>query len=98
MPKRATSTSFTKENKPKGGRPKGALNKSTREVKEVLLAAFDANAGRINTELAKLEGKDYFDALSKILPYFVPKADTNVKVKGAVNLVVEFVDPDPDGE
>lgn len=76
MPRKATSASFKKG---EGGRKKGVPNKATREVKEVLRAAFDANIDRLNDELAKLEGKDLIDAVSKILPYFAAKAEVSIK-------------------
>ena len=80
--KPATSASFKKgqSGNPKG-KPKGTPNKVSREVKEILRDAFDGNAERVKAELAALEGKEFFEALSKILPYFVAKAESTMNLK-----------------
>ena len=54
------------------GRPKGSLNHSTKEVRELLSSALDTN--KIKEMLERIEEPtDYINAISKLLPYCVPK-------------------------
>lgn len=68
---------FTEGNKFGEGRPKGAVNKTTAAAREALASAI---AGEMETVLEKLQSiKDpvkYIDALSKILPYVMPRLNT----------------------
>ena len=64
---------FTKENSGNPlGRPKGSLNHSTKEVRELLSSALDTN--KIKEMLERIqEPTEYINAISKLLPYCVPK-------------------------
>ena len=54
------------------GRPKGSLNHSTKEVRELLSSALDTN--KIKEMLERIEEPtDYINAITKLLPYCVPK-------------------------
>lgn len=55
------------------GRPKGALNKSTSEMKENIKAILESEFEKIDDHLAKLEPKERLDFIIKLLPYVVPK-------------------------
>ena len=54
------------------GRPKGSLNHSTKEVRELLSSALDTN--KIKEMLERIEEPtEYINAISKLLPYCIPK-------------------------
>jgi len=58
------------------GRPKGALNKTTTEAKELLNIVLSGEVENIKEALKKvrLESESkYLDALSKLFPYVFPK-------------------------
>lgn len=55
------------------GRPKGAVNKSTKETKEILQKIVSNQLDKIDDLLEKLEPKEKIDAIIKLLPYVVPK-------------------------
>ena len=54
------------------GRPKGSLNNSTKEFRELLSHSIDSN--KIMEMLNRIEEPtDYINAVSKLLPYCLPK-------------------------
>ena len=54
------------------GRPKGSLNNSTKDFRELLSHSIDSN--KIMEMLNKIEEPlDYINAVSKLLPYCLPK-------------------------
>jgi len=54
------------------GRPKGALNKTTNEIREFISKAIDTD--KIKRMLNQIEDPvDYINAVSKLLPYIVGK-------------------------
>ncbi len=55
------------------GRPKGAVNKTTAETKELLQKIVGNELNGIADLLEKLEPKERIDAVIKLLPYIVPK-------------------------
>lgn len=55
------------------GRPKGAVNKTTAETKELLQKIVSNELDNITDLLSKLEPKERIDAVIKLLPYIVPK-------------------------
>lgn len=64
---------FQKGNK---GKPKGAVNKATRQAKELFLEIMDGEVDNIKNSLDELRKKDkgrYLEVLSKFFPYFIPK-------------------------
>ena len=83
---------FQKGNKV-GGRNKGSLNKTTQDVKEVLARVLDGREESIQLTLDGLEGKDYIDAISKLLPYVIPKKSDvtsgDEPIKQNLNIIVD---------
>ncbi len=64
-----------KSNNPEG-RPKGALNKTTKEVREVLTSAISAEVPYMLECLERLRTKDekaYLQAMTKLIAFVVPK-------------------------
>ncbi len=73
------------------GRPKGAINKSTKLAKELVVEFVEKALPVALTKLEEIEDpKDYLDTLSKFIAYVVPKQSEvevsdkriNVKVPG----------------
>lgn len=68
-----TSTTFKKG---QGGKPKGAVNRTTKEAKEFLEYVMYGQLDNMNTALNNLYKKDparYLDACSKLFTYVLPK-------------------------
>ncbi len=61
-----------------GGRDKGTPNKLTQTHRELIQSIFDSEvrSGRIESELTKLEGKDYIDAILKLTGFVLPKLNS----------------------
>lgn len=57
----------------RNGRPKGAVNKTTAETKELLQAIVSKEINKLGEMLEKLEQKERIEAITKLLPYIVPK-------------------------
>jgi hypothetical protein len=55
------------------GRPKGTGNKVTTKVRENISEILEKGKDKLQTELDKLEGRDYVTAYSSLLPYVVPR-------------------------
>lgn len=55
------------------GRPKGSLNKSTSETKELIQKIISNELDKLGAMLEKLEPKERIDAIAKLLPYILPK-------------------------
>lgn len=63
-----------------GGRPKGAKNKVTIEVKEFLSNFLNENLSTLQEDFDNLESKERLYFIEKLLKYVVPiKADHTVK-------------------
>jgi hypothetical protein len=69
------------------GRPKGAENKETANLRKFLLFVTNNSRGKFEKELDKLEGKDYVQSFLQLLEYSTPKLarveytdDTDTKV------------------
>lgn len=56
-----------------GGRTKGTLNKTTTETKQLLQNVVSKQIEKLETTLNKLDPVDRVNALSKLLPYILPK-------------------------
>ena len=56
-----------------GGRAKGTPNKTTAETKQLLQNVVTKQIEKLETTLNKLEPVDRVNALSKLLPYILPK-------------------------
>lgn len=55
------------------GRPKGALNKTSAQTKNIIEKIVSSELKNINSLLEKLEPKERVDAIIKLLPYVIPK-------------------------
>lgn len=58
------------------GRPKGAKNKATGQIRERIQTLFDDNFQTIQEDLESLDPKDRLKFLIDLLPYLVPKLQT----------------------
>lgn len=58
------------------GRPKGAKNKASGQIRERIQSLFDDNFQTIQEDLESLEPKDRLKFLTDLLPYLVPKLQT----------------------
>lgn len=56
-----------------GGRTVGAVNKTTKETRELIQSIVSKQFEDIDDLLDKLEPKERIDAIIKLLPYVVPK-------------------------
>lgn len=56
-----------------GGRTKGTPNKTTAETKEILKTVLGRELDKLGTLLNKLEPMERVNAISKLLPYILPK-------------------------
>lgn len=63
---------FEKGNKLGKGRPKGSLNKTTKEMKDILNYALFGDAQSIQDDLAELEPKDRLMIKAKFAPFILP--------------------------
>ena len=61
---------FEKNN---GGRPVGAKNRTTEDVRKLVLLVLSKNIDRLDAELKKLSGKAYVDAIIKIASLVLTK-------------------------
>ncbi len=61
-----------------GGRQKGTPNKITTSHRELIqtILGKEIEAGKIEKELSKLEGKDYLDIVLKLAGFVVPKLNS----------------------
>jgi len=58
---------------PLSGRKKGVPNKDTAKIRGFIIDILDEQGEKLKTELAKLEGKDYIQAVTALLPYAVAR-------------------------
>ncbi len=79
-----------KSNNP-AGKPKGTQNKTTKEMREMILNICEGHISKVNTELKKLEGKEFIDAMSKLFGLVLPK-QAEIEGKGNVVFRVEWDD------
>lgn len=59
-----------------GGRPKGASNRTTKELREAVSSFLDDNWGEVQTCFDKLEAKDKLAFIEKMLSYTLPKVQS----------------------
>ena len=65
------------------GKPKGAVNQTTKEFRESLHEALKGDIERIPEYLKELNARDKLDALSKLLPYVMPKYQS-IEIDGSI--------------
>jgi hypothetical protein len=56
-----------------GGRPKGALNKNAKQVKDLLTDIVSNEMESLSERINQLSDKERLDILVKLLPYIMPK-------------------------
>jgi len=65
-----------------GGRSKGTPNRSTLETKELLKSIIGKELAKLGVMLAQLEPMERINAISKLLPYILPKQqETSIEIK-----------------
>ncbi|EKT4498923.1 MULTISPECIES: hypothetical protein [Flavobacteriaceae] len=65
-----------------GGRSKGTPNRSTAETKELLKTILGKELDKLGVMLEQLEPMERVNALSKLLPYILPKQqEMSIEVK-----------------
>lgn len=57
------------------GRPKGAENRLTREIRDMLKAVIEDELERLPTSLQSLPDPERLQVLLKLLPYVLPKVE-----------------------
>jgi len=75
------------------GRPKGSLNKTTKELKETVLAFLERNMADLQANYNQLEPKDKLLFFDKLLKYAMPtqaavKADVDYEDKQNQTLII----------
>lgn len=55
------------------GRPKGALNRSTQQLKQIINDILNSELGKIDEYLNELEPKERLNFIIKLMPYVIPK-------------------------
>ena len=55
------------------GKPKGAKNKSTLQIRDRIQNIFDDNFEKIQVDLESLEAKDRLKFMTDLMPYLMPK-------------------------
>ena len=77
---------FEKGNEFGKGRPKGSVNSLTKESKEILALALKGEIEKVSGYIQKIKSpKDKIDAISKLLPYFLPRlsnGDLKIETEG----------------
>jgi hypothetical protein len=69
-----------------GGRQKGTPNRSTSETKELLQNVLNKQLDKLEVTLNKLKPSERVNALSKLLPYILPKQqDIVIEVAPPIN-------------
>jgi hypothetical protein len=56
-----------------GGRKKGSVNRTTKDLREKIKEIVDSELQNIETILGKLTEKERTDLLAKLLPFVLPK-------------------------
>lgn len=58
------------------GRPPGTPNKSTAQLRQFITAFIEHNAENLQSEFDKMDGPEKFRVIEKLLPYVLPKMET----------------------
>jgi hypothetical protein len=72
-----------------GGRPKGAQNKTSKQVKEILSGILSDEIEAMSKRLNQLSDKDRLEIVIKLLPYLLPKQkEIDMIVKNDVSIPI----------
>lgn len=88
----SSDTQFKKGN---AGKPKGAVNKSTKQIREALQQIYSANMESLQTDLEKMSPFNRQQILDKLASKFLPsltKNDNTNSIEGGVTIKVEYSD------
>ena len=82
-----------------GGRPKGAVNKSTAELRAVMQSIFEAELPNVleSLEKVRMTGNDqkYVELMLRLAEYHVPKAPQNLDVTSGGEKITRILSIDP---
>lgn len=86
---------YEKGNKYSTGRPKGSKNKTTIIAKEGIIGISEEAfaSGRVTQELNSLKGKEYIEALAKLLQYVIPKPTQSVDLESNAPFQIFLTSP-----
>ena len=66
--------SSTTWKKGEGGKPKGALNRTTKEAQRLFIEIMDGQMDRVREALANInDDEKYINSLAKLLQYYLPR-------------------------
>lgn len=65
------------------GRPKGVPNKVTATIRSWLVNVINDNRQLFEQDLKNLDSKERLELLQKMLPYLMPKVESDWEVEGA---------------
>ena len=81
------------------GRPKGAVNKSTAELRAVMQSIFEAELPNVleSLEKVRMNGNDqkYVELMLRLAEYHVPKAPQNLDVTSGGEKITRILSIDP---
>ena len=82
-----------------GGRPKGAVNKSTAELRNIMQSIFEAELPNVleSLENVRMNGNDqkYVELMLRLAEYHVPKAPQNLDVTSGGEKITRILSIDP---
>lgn len=79
-----------KRTNPNAGRKAGVPNKVTVNIRENLQALIEGNLDGLQADLASLTPKDRLEAISRILPYIIPKKSESEVVVTNKEFIIKF--------
>lgn len=88
---------FTSETAPRNGRPPGAKNRTTEEMRELLKYIINKNLDRLESDLEKMSPTNRWLVLNKLTQYILPalnKNDSTTTYEGGIKIQVEYSTPE----
>lgn len=73
------------------GRPKGSVNRTTAELKELVKTYVEGELEQADSLLNELTAKERLDILCKMLPYVMPKQQ-EINPKDSKEITISFID------